>query len=657
MELEIALLIVAVLFLVFDLFQLSRSKRKKNLTYGLYGAALGFGLVLIAYILLLQGFVTDNFSFTEVYTYSSSSLSLVSKVCASWAGAGGSILFLSVLIGAIYFAYRLRVGSHPSPMGIGASQVLNVFALFFVVMDIGKNPFTRLAAVPPDGAGLNPALQSPWMMVHPPIVFGSYAFVLLSFALVLGAMKAREASEDRLLKVSTGVAWLLLTIGIAMGGLWAYEVLGWGGYWSWDPVETGSLLVWLALTAYFFVRPISRNGKGLAREFMILVAFAALIFLSALTRGGLLRSVHAYAMSPAGPILLGLALGMGLYFFYLKRKLGKPLLSFSIDKSTVRSLSFALAFASLIALFMVSFFGVAFPILEQLVVADAWAPTNSFYNFASFPFAALFVLALVGIALGNRLNVKKFGILFAGAIFAGAVLSVLHWPTSDILANVGFPVLVVALVSVFFDLVASAFHGKRTLGLLGRQLLFLGVVIGLLGILFSSASKETVSFSSLQFQPDGSISVDTRDATIVFSNFTSYAGSGQVYSTQLDSVAPESSALRLDVNIQTGGAAYHDYAWAMLYTNYGPVTKPLILHSLQEDIYVHLDVTYDLYSSLMQALAGMGVASFPQALSVTVESVPMVSLLWAGVAIICVGMVLQVGTDLRRQSMETGEDL
>jgi cytochrome c biogenesis factor len=638
----------------FDLYQLSSSKRQRKLELGLYSAAFGFGLILISYILFLESFVTNDFSVAEVYSYSSSSLSLVNKICASWAGGGGSILLLTLLIAFTYFAYRAKTINNQSTLTIGTSQVLNVFLIFFVIMDIGKNPFTRLAIMPPDGAGLNPALQTPWMMVHPPIVFAGYAFILLAFALVLGSMKAKDLRESKLLNVSIGIAWLLMTVGIAIGGLWAYEVLGWGGYWSWDPVETGSLLVWLGLTAYFFAKPLSTENKSLVRQFVILITFAALIFLSALTRGGLLQSVHAYALSPAGPILIGFAVSFTLYFFYLKRQVGKPLIRLNIQKQSVRSLSLATGLVSIVALFFVSLFGITIPLLSKLFTSSPWTPQASFYNTWSFPFAALLVLALVGVSFHDKLSLRSFSGFAAASVAIGLILASVKWPTPDILSNIGIPLLVLALLSISFDVAKTIVQKQRTLKILGWKLLFLGMIIGMVGILFSAATKQTVSGSILHLNNEGIATTKTFDVTVDLANWTIYSGSGKVYSNQMNLVVPEHSKLKTDVSINKDGTTQGDPLWVFLYTNYGPISKPLILHTMQGDIYVHIDVTDAVYSSLLQSLSDFG--TIPSEVSITISIIPMIYLLWIGVTIMCVGIGVQVIDTARKPAAQNPND-
>jgi c-type cytochrome biogenesis protein CcmF len=651
MELEILLPIFAVLLLTLDFIQITQNKKPKKTNYGTYATTIAFLLILTSYGLLVAAYVTNDFSLTEVYTYSSSSLPLLSKICASWAGAAGSILFLTLTIVTTYFGYRLATNKNPSPISKTAKQVLCILAIFFVLMNIGKTPFTRLETVPPDGAGLNPALQTPWMMIHPPIVFLGYAFVVLAFALALGGMKTKELTETKLLKVSAGLAWLLLTIGIALGGIWAYEVLGWGGYWSWDPVETGSLLVWLAISAYFFVRPIAENGKTLVKQFTILIAFMALIFLSALTRGGLLRSVHAYALSPAGPILIALAIGFAAYFFYLQKKTAKPILKLRIEKSSMQSTTLAAGYVALAALFLGSFLGVAVPILEQLFTSEPITPGSSFYNTWSFPFTAILVIAMIGYALKDKLTIRDLTFLAIGCIITGAGLALVQWPTKDALSNFGIPLLVSAIAITTFDLVTVVSKKERTLRNLGRKLLFFGMIIGLVGILFSSATKQSTQLQNIQFSDTGTATAQTQDMSLVLRNWVVSGGEGKVYSSDSATVLPERSSLKVNVDVYRDNQVYSDYLQAALYVNYGTISQPLVIHTAQGDIYMHLEVTNELYNSLLQGIMGIQ-STTPAAITLTVSTVPYVYLLWAGIIIMCLGITLKVADDIKRKETE-----
>jgi cytochrome c-type biogenesis protein CcmF len=295
-ELILVTLASALIFLDITLPLISKPLSKRLCKYTVALGSLAFVFILWSYIQLLFAFVSNDFSFSSVYSFSSSNLALVSKVYASWAGAGGSMLLLSLILSLLYFGSKLATYKKPERFQISSSQILGFVVLIFLTVTLLRNPFERLPTAMVEGLGLNPQLQSFWMAIHPPIVFSAYAFVVLAFALTLSSLRTNQELEKNILfKISTYASWILLTIGIALGGVWAYAVLGWGGYWAWDPVETASLLPWLILTAYFLTRTLSKHKTSLTRESMIMLTFASLVFLSALTRGGLTQSVHSYA--------------------------------------------------------------------------------------------------------------------------------------------------------------------------------------------------------------------------------------------------------------------------------------------------------------------------------------------------------------------------
>ena len=631
MDFEQFFLVFSTLLLFFDLLFLVKMKsgNKTRIRWGFWFSTVAFVLIAIAYSTYLEAFLTNNFAVKEVYSSSSSSLSTGEKIYASWSGAGGSILLLVLMIGTIYLIFRTFAFKKNDTFSVGTSKILNITLLFFLIVCIAKNPFSRFTLMPIEGRGLNPALQSPWMAVHPPIVFGGYVFVLLAFALVLARMANKENGQEKLLRISTYAAWLLLTVGIALGGLWAYEVLGWGGYWSWDPVETGSLLAWLALTAYFLLDPITKQGKGLAKEFMILVTFASLIFLSALTRGGLTQSIHAYALSPAGPILLIFALAMGTYFFHLKRKSRKPLIVLEINKSSVTSISHLLAFSSLLLIFLVSFSGVAAPIVMSIFASNVPTPSVDFYNNWNFPFVLIFTASLIGLTLPKRISIKAFVALIGAVILAGLMLSFLKTPTSNYLANAGLPILLLGFGVISFRLLSMLIKKKRSLHQLGKALFIAGVFLTLVGVLISAGGKQTSQFSSLT---SGS-GINALGAQIQFQNFTVYQGTGNI---QLqDGLYPEKSALEIDLTLNNSGTLYDSSIWVELYPAYGIFSKPTIIRTATEDIYLHIEETDSISNCLTTSLFNQ--SSPPEDFDLTVETFPFINILWIGVGAMAVG--------------------
>lgn len=314
-------LIFACVFLVLDFILLLMAKAKpegkRKFELAFFASSIACVLIIASYLRLTIAFLNDNFWLSEVYTYSSSSLSVQYKLGDPWIGSSGSMLFVTFLFALVCFLYRFKGSEKESEFRITTYKILDIFLIFLLLVTLLKSPFELLPIVPMDGAGLNPLLQTIWVLIHPPVIFLGYIFVFFAFALTLAGMITGESEKQEVreaLKRSLCAAWLFLALGIALGGWWSYEVLGWGGYWAWDPVETASLLPFLALTAYFH---LPSRSKDLAKELTLTITFSMIIFASALTRGGLLESVHAFGKSPVGPVLLGFAFCVVLYFFYL----------------------------------------------------------------------------------------------------------------------------------------------------------------------------------------------------------------------------------------------------------------------------------------------------------------------------------------------------
>jgi len=433
--------------------------------------------------------------------------------------------------------------------------------------------------------------------------------------------------------------------------LWAYEVLGWGGYWAWDPVETASLLPWLALTAYFHLGPLSKKGKSLTRELTILITFAAVIFTTALTRGGLLVSVHAFGASPIGPVLLLFLLSMIIYFFYLTRDTKKPLFSLEVKKSSLYSVSFFIGYWSLIFILLVCFWGVAFPIIGGVFIANPMTTGLDFYNIWSFPFAMAFVAALIGCSMYEKIGFRKFAILVVGALGAGVVLVQVQRPTPNMLANLGIPLLFVALFAVIYRLVRVLSKKKRSLRLFGRSLLHFAIIVTLIGVFISSTTQQ----ASGEILTKPNTTIETLGLRIELKNFTVYNGTGNVHSLELQSCVPEYSALKMDVVIEQGGNIYEKALWIRRYTLYGIVSPPLIITTWAGDIYVRMLPTASIGNALWQAL--MRIEVTPEDLIVTVEISSMIYLVWTGTTLLSIGMAVPLIKELVRPiRKEAGTD-
>ena len=292
---------------------------------GRWSLGLTAGLFTIALIVLTVAMLGDEFGIEYVRKYSDRALPTAYKIAAVWAGREGSFLLWAWMLAAMSWLTAWTIRKEPSVQQAAVCGILSaVCAAFAGLMLFGSDPFAASPALPAgmtmaevDGAGLNPLLWHPAMIAHPPFLFAGYAAFTIPFALMMGALIARREDNDWVFRVRrwTLRAWSLLTVGIFLGSWWAYVVLGWGGYWGWDPVENSSLLPWLPATAVLHSM-IMQQRRGMLRvSNMLLVAVTFLLCLTAafITRGGLIDSPHAFAASGTGWFFLGV-IAAGIVF-------------------------------------------------------------------------------------------------------------------------------------------------------------------------------------------------------------------------------------------------------------------------------------------------------------------------------------------------------
>jgi cytochrome c biogenesis factor len=640
MEFELILLALASALILIDitLSLTSKAPFKRLSKYTVVLSSLAFILILWSYISLLFAFVNNDFSFSSVYSFSSSSLPLLSKVYASWAGAGGSMLLLSLILSLFYFGSKLAAYRKTEKLQTISSQILGFVVLIFLIVTLLRNPFERLPVALVEGLGLNPQLQSPWMAVHPPIVFSAYTFVVLAFALTLASLHTNQDLEkNSLFKFSTYASWILLTIGIALGGVWAYAVLGWGGYWAWDPVETASLLPWLILTAYFISKTISKNKNSLSQQSMIMLTFASLVFLSALARGGLTQSVHSYAVSAIGPVMLSFgAVMMGLFVFFAKGKT-KPFLKLEVNRASLLSRSSYVGFWALILIAIVCLMGLAF--------------SDFPYSLLTYPFVLLFVVALVGFSLDDKTHYARQFLIVVAALIVGSVLSVIGFVSVNVLLTLTVPILVVVLLLLVYRIAQDT----RRKSIVWQRLFGFAVIIMLLGVFFSAGAKTSATLADLK----PNVPTGTLDGTIEISNIKIVNATSQVYNDQAQKIIPQYSTVTASVTICQSGDTYTGEVSASFYPNYGLVLNPLIINTASGDVYVHMEATKELYNILTAQLTGN--STIPETMTLNVKRMPLVYLVWAGVVLMVVSMVIECIHDLhhirKQQKLLTKTDM
>src|SRR5678809_639541 len=276
-----------------------------------------FIFVTIAFCCLGYSFITNDFSVLNVATNSNSQLPLHYRLAATWGSHEGSLLLWTFMLSLWTVAVSLFSRHLPEEMVARVLSVMGIVSVgFLLFMLLTSNPFTRLAPVPIDGRDLNPLLQDPAMVAHPPMLYMGYVGFSVAFAFAISALIGGrlDATWARWSRPWTTVAWMFLTCGIALGSFWAYYELGWGGWWFWDPVENASFMPWLVGTA--LIHSLAATEKrGTFRSWTVLlaiVAFGLSLLGTFLVRSGVLTSVHAFAVDPKRGIFI-----LGLFTLYI----------------------------------------------------------------------------------------------------------------------------------------------------------------------------------------------------------------------------------------------------------------------------------------------------------------------------------------------------
>ena len=374
--------------------------RKISLTSALVAAvsALGSGAVLLAL------FLGDHFEVAYVAGYSSKALPLLYKVSAFWAGQQGSFLLWLVFHAAASLVLLWQAFHKTSERSGLLSAVLGVFLLLEAVLallTLAKSPFEMLTDVPVDGAGMNPLLMDPWMAVHPPVLFLGYALLAAPLAYAAAALLTKASAGDWIPAARrwTLVAWSFLGAGIFIGAYWAYKVLGWGGFWGWDPVENSSLVPWLLACVLLHLLTAARAREGVVPVLHLsaIFTYAFVLYGTFLTRSGILGdfSVHSFAGTSIGltlAVVNGLVLlaGLALLFFRAGSLPQTPMYE------RYNSRPFVLLLGSLLLVFIavLVFLGMSMPLLTQLVGTPA-AVDTSFYTKTTGPLAAVLALLML----------------------------------------------------------------------------------------------------------------------------------------------------------------------------------------------------------------------------------------------------------------------
>jgi len=395
-----------------------------------------FGALAIAVVALEWALFHHDFNVEYVAAYTSRNLPIFYTWSALYAGQKGSLLFWATvlsLFGTLAQLFTARRHQVYLPYVAGVVSVVTVF--FITVMLFAANPFTRLPYTPLDGSGLNPQLQNPGMVFHPPMLYLGYISMTIPFAFALAALMSRNLDSDWLVAIRkwTIVSWLFLSIGLLLGMWWAYVELGWGGYWAWDPVENAALLPWLTMTAFLHSVMIQEKRGMLKKWNLALVIGSWLLSIMGtfITRSGVISSVHSFTESPVGYYFAFFLVASAIISFTLyTRRL--PLLTAEarLESMVSREASFLFNNLLFVGIAFSVLWGTLFPILSEAVQGTKVTVGPPFFNQVNIPLG-LALLALTGIGpliAWRRASIanlqRQFAVPVTVGVFTGLALLV-----------------------------------------------------------------------------------------------------------------------------------------------------------------------------------------------------------------------------------------
>ena len=443
-------------------FDLQRSARRA--TFALFGA------LLVAVISLEVAIFRHDFNLEYVAAYTSRNLPTFYLWSALYAGQKGSLLFWATVLSLFAALTQLLTGRRHRVYLPYVAAVTCLVATFFIsVMLFAANPFERMAFTPVDGRGMNPQLQNPGMVFHPPMLYLGYISITIPFAFAIGALLSKKLDTEWLVAVRkwTIVSWLFLSIGLLIGMWWAYVELGWGGYWAWDPVENAALLPWLVMTAFLHSVMIQEK-RGMLKKWnlgLILGAWLLSIFGTFITRSGVISSVHSFTQSSVGYFFLGflvVAFVSSAVLFYTRL----PLLEADakLESMVSREASFLFNNLLLIGIAFSVLWGTLFPILSEALTGTKVTVGPPFFNQVNVPLG-LGLLALTGIGpliAWRRASLpnlrRQFAVPTTAGVFTLLILLVAGMRDVGALIAIGIAGFVTATVIQEFARGARARH-------------------------------------------------------------------------------------------------------------------------------------------------------------------------------------------------------
>jgi len=388
-----------------------------------------FGLVVVAAGLLLRALLLHDFNLEYVAAYSSSTLPVSYTVAALWGGQKGSLLFWALLLTLFAAIVHVQNRERNRQLMPYVTATLMATASFFLgLVTFVADPFERLATPALEGADLNPLLQNYWMTIHPPSLYTGYVSAAVPFAFAIAALASGRLGDQwiRTTRRWALFSWFFLTLGNLFGSRWAYEVLGWGGYWAWDPVENAAIMPWFVSTAYLH-SIIIQEKKDMLRVWnlvLVLLTFVLTIFGTFLTRSGVISSVHSFTQSGIGGyfiafLLLVLVVSGGL----LAYRLPELRTHATVESFLSREAAFLFNNLILVGIAFATFWGTVFPVLSEWVRGVKITVGPPFFNRVNAPLgiALLFLMGVGPVIAWRRASPRNLRRAFAGPLGVGLV--------------------------------------------------------------------------------------------------------------------------------------------------------------------------------------------------------------------------------------------
>ena len=591
------------------------------------------GGVVVAVGAMESALLTNDFSLVYLAENSARSTPLVYKVATLWAALEGSILLWGLILSGYLtsMVWRFRRRLHEPHVAWAIVVGLGIAAFFFGLMVGPADPFRSVAgAIPFDGPGPNPLLQNhPLMAFHPPVLYLGYVGFTVPFAFAIGSLitgnfAAAWVQETRRWSLA---AWGFLTVGIGAGAWWSYEVLGWGGYWAWDPVENASFLPWLTATAYLH-SVLVQQRRGALRVWnvsLVVATFSLTILGTFLTRSGVLDSVHAFTESAVGPALLGLlgvvvvaSLGLIAWRGDSLRARTTPAAAMSREGLFLANNLGFTAFAFVVLL------GTVFPLLAEALSGDRISVGRPYFDRMTSPLALalLFLMAVAPVLSWSRDSSKLIGErLLAPAVGAvGVLVACVALGVRSLGALCAFSLAAFAAGTALKQLVESVRHrGWRGLtgGSGGGMVAHIGFVIVAVAVAGSSA-----------FTQKADLHLSPGESATVSGHTIEYLGSRTVpHPNRISEVA--------DVRID-GGRVYRPALSRFPFATQA-IGTPSVRTSWREDVYLTLVAT-----------PGEG----EDEVVIGVRIIPLALWLWTGVGVMGVGTALALVGPRRRRVPE-----